>query len=371
MDVAYYLSELLMQNGEVNVPGLGYFAQLKVDGYYDNEQSKFYPPTSKIHFDEQYHDDDVLLQYIADKKRISLASSKYFTAKFIDNLRQEAMIKEVPLADLGTLHFEDTKLYFKPAEVLPVDPAYYGYQPVTISKLGGTSFREQLEKEMPRPEPTTPIGESPVQEQIAEPAASQEEEFIFNGRGYSDEVVEEKNNNWIWITITAVVLLGIIGVFALYKFNPAVYNRLIGAQHPAPIILKAPVKPDTTKIVAPAIKADSTAKKVTADTTAKPASVNTAAPVNTSAPIDTFSRVRYEILGGAFKTINEANKTIAVYKNLGFDARIVKNAPGKLFKVTLGTYFTADDAINHMHAIVKTGQIGANRMIIQPYNPKQ
>ena len=374
MDVAYYLSELLMQNGEVNVPGLGYFAQLKVDGYYDNTQNKFYPPTNKIQFDEQYHDDDVLLQYIAGKKKISLASSKYFTAKFIDNLRQEAMVKEVPLANLGTLHFEDTKLHFKPAEVVPADPAYYGYQPVEISKLGGTSFREQLEKEMPRPEPVVPIDTPPVQEQIAEPTVSQEEEFIFNGRGYSDEVVEEKNNNWILITITAVVLLGIIGVFALYKFNPAVYNRLIGTQQPAPIVLKTPVKHDTTKTITPVIKADSTTsstKKATTDTTVKPANVNTAAPINTSAPIDTFSRVRYEILGGAFKTVNEANKTIAVYKNLGFDARIVKNAPGKLFKVTLGTYFTANDAINHMHAIVKTGQIGANRMIIQPYNPKQ
>ena len=369
MDVANYLSELLMQNGEVTVPGLGYFAQIKVDGYYDSDKSKFYPPANKIQFDPQYHDDDVLLQYIADKKNISLASSKYFTAKFIDNLRQEAMIKEVPLADLGTLYFEDTKLHFKPAEALPIDPAYYGYQPVEINKLGGTSFHEQLEKEMPRPEPIGLIDTLPVQEQVA----SQEEEFIFNGRGYSDEEVEGKNNNWIWITITAVVLLGIIGVFALYKFNPAVYNRLIGAQHPAPIILKAPVKHDTTKTVAPAvIKADSTAsstKKVIADTTAKPASVNIAAPVNTAAPIDTFSRVRYELLGGAFQTIAEANRTIRNYKKLGFEARIVKNAPGKLFKVTLGTYFTADDAVNAMHAIQKTGKI--SEISIQPYNPKK
>ena len=372
MDVAYYLSELLMQNGEVNVPGLGYFAQLKVDGYYDNTQNKFYPPTNKIQFDEQYHDDDVLLQYIAGKKKISLASSKYFTAKFIDNLRQEAMVKEVPLANLGTLHFEDTKLHFKPAEVVPADPAYYGYQPVEISKLGGTSFHEQLEKEMPRPEPTVPIDEPPVQEQIAEPTVSQEEEFIFNGRGYSDEVVEEKNNNWIWITITAVVLLGIIGVFALYKFNPAVYNRLIGTQQPAPIVLKTPVKHDTTKTITPVIKADSTTsstKKATTDTTVKPANVNTAAPANTVAPIDTFSRVRYELLGGAFKTIEEANRTIRNYKRLGFEARIVKNVPGKLFKVTLGTYFTADDAVNAMHAIQKTGKI--SEISIQPYNPKK
>jgi uncharacterized integral membrane protein len=395
MDVANYLSELLMQNGEVNVPGLGYFTQIKVDGYFDNTQNKFYPPTNKIQFDPQYLDDDVLLQHIANKKKISLASSKYFTAKFIDNLRQEAMVKEVPLADLGTLHFEDTKLHFKPAGVLPVDPAYYGYQPVAIGKLGGTSFHEQLEKEMPRPtyvsvpplprpEPAVPIGAPPVDEQtdifIPQPAynaqqgAEPEEEFVFNGRGYSDEEEVGKNNNWIWITIIVIIVLAIMGVFALYKFKPDTFNRLIGAQHYAPIIIKAPVKHDTIKTVAPVVKADSatkSTKKIMADTTAKPANVNKAAPVNTVAPIDTFSRVRYEILGGAFQTINEANRTIAAYKRLGFDARIVKNAPGRLFKVTLGTYFTVDDAVNHMRAIVKTGQIGANRMSIQPYNPKQ
>jgi hypothetical protein len=390
MDVANYLSELLMQNGEVNVPGLGYFTQVKVNGYYDNTQNKFYPPTSKIQFDQQYHDDDVLLQYIANKKKISLASSKYFTAKFIDNLRQEAMLKEVPLADLGTLHFDDTKLYFKPADVLPVDPAYYGYQPVTISKLGGTSFHEQLEKEMPRPtyvsvpplpnpEPAVPIGAPPVQEQSdifipqpgysAQPAADHEEEFIFHGRGYSGEEEVEKNNNWIWISIIAVVVLAIVGTFALYKLKPAAFNRLIGAQQFAPIILKKAVKHDTIKTVTPVVKADSTAKKIIVDTTAKPASVNTAAPVNTTAPIDTFSRVRYELLGGAFQTIKEANRTIKNYKKLGFDARIVKNAPGKLFKVTLGTYFTADDAVNAMHAIQKTGKI--SEISIQPYNPKK
>lgn len=423
MDVANYVSELLMQNGRVNVPGLGYFTLLKVDGYYNNAEGKFHPPTIKIQFDEQHHDDDeVLLQYIAIKKKISLASSKYFTAKYIENLRQEAMVKQVPLADLGTLYFEDNKLRFNPASVLPADPAYYGYPPVSITKLQSTSVYEQIdqvEKEMsspavsissppkpetdvqadastvadqvppayvsvpplPQPEPDVPIGAPPVTEQTtpeaeiftpqpgynSSSAADHEEEFIFAGRSYSGEEYEGRNNNWIWITITVVAVLGIIGIFALYKFKPDTFNRMRGVQ-PAPVVLKTTKKHDTIKTVTPAVKVDTatvTPKNTPVDTTTKAASVN--AP----AAIDTFARVRYEILGGAFRTKEDADKTIASYKRMGFEAGLVKNVPGRLFKVTLGTYFTEDEAVNRMHAIVKTGQIGANRMSIQPYNPKK
>jgi hypothetical protein len=384
MDVAYYLSELLMQNGEVNVPGLGYFAQLKVDGYYNNAQNKFYPPTNKIQFDQQYHDDDVLLQYIADKKRISLASSKYFTAKFIDNLRQEAMVKEVPLANLGTLHFEDTKLHFKPASVLPVDRAYYGYQPVAISKLGGTSFQEQLEKEMPKPtyvsvpplpapEPAVPIGAPPVQEQTnsqentsTSSPADHEEEFIFHGRGYSGEEEEdEKKNNWIWITIIIIVVLGILGAFALYKFKPAAFNRLIGAQQPAPIILKSPAKHDTTKTIVPVIKADSTAKKITVDTTAKPTSVNTAVSGIDSA------KVRFEVIGTSIENLESAYKAVDNFKSLGIEAHVVDITPGKRkYKVSLGTYATYAEAMDHINALVKSGKVNPG-IWPQKINPKK
>jgi hypothetical protein len=393
MDVANYLSELLMQNGEVTVPGLGYFVQIKVDGYYDSDKSKFYPPGNKIQFDPQYHDDDVLLQYIADKKNISLASSKYFTAKFIDNLRQEAMVKEVPLANLGTLHFEDINLIFKPAAVLPVDPTYYGYQPVVATKLGGTSFREQLEKEMqpsptyvpvpplPAPEPAVPIGAPPVTEYVAatteseifapqpnynpQPAPDHEEEFIFSGRGYSDEPVE-KNHNWIWITITIVVVSGIIGAFTLYKLKPNAFNRLLGVQTPSPLVLKTPLKQDTTKTTAPAIKVDtatSPAKKAVVDTIPKPVVVNKPA-----SGVDS-TKVRYEVIGGSTESLAAANKVVSNYKTLEIDAHIVDATPGKRnFKVSLGTYSTREEADQAISNLKKTGKVSKDiwRLTVKP-----
>jgi translation initiation factor RLI1 len=115
MDVAYYLSELLGQLGEVNVPGLGYFVQIRIEGYYNADDSTFYPQKNKVQFDPQIidDDDDTLAQYIADKKNISLASSRYFTSKYISNLKQEAILKDVPLADLGFLYIEGPNVTFK------------------------------------------------------------------------------------------------------------------------------------------------------------------------------------------------------------------------------------------------------------------
>jgi len=155
MDVAYYLSELLGQLGEVNVPGLGYFVQLRLDGYYNDDEGTFYPPRHQVHYDPQFLDDDVFAQYIAEKKHISLASSKYFTAKFLNNLVQEAMVKEVALADLGWLYF-DRRLSFRAAEVMTNDPAFYGLEPVAISKLGGTSVFDQIASVTYTPRPPLP-----------------------------------------------------------------------------------------------------------------------------------------------------------------------------------------------------------------------
>src|ERR1700744_2934765 len=100
MDVGYYLSELLGQAGEVNVPGLGHFVQLRVEGHYNSSEGVFYPPSNKVGFDPHYTDDDSLAEYISERRSISLASSKYFTEKYIHNLRNESMMKDVAIADL-------------------------------------------------------------------------------------------------------------------------------------------------------------------------------------------------------------------------------------------------------------------------------
>jgi uncharacterized integral membrane protein len=202
----------------------------------------------------------------------------------------------------------------------------------------------------------------------AQQEAEPEEEFVFNGRGYSDEEEVGKNNNWIWITIIVIVVLAIMGVFALYKFKPDTFNRLIGAQHYAPIIIKAPVKHDTIKTVAPVVKADSTTKstkKIMADTTAKPANVNKAA-----SGVDS-TKVRFEVIGTSTETLKSAYKAVFNYKSLGIEAHIVDLTPGKRkFKVSLGTYATYAEAMDTINALVKSGKVKIGIWPLQ-INPKK
>jgi hypothetical protein len=81
MDVGFYLGELLMQQGEVSVPGLGYFVQVRMSGYYDENERKFYPPYHQAQFDIQSIDDDALAEYIAVKKNISCSIGQIFCRK--------------------------------------------------------------------------------------------------------------------------------------------------------------------------------------------------------------------------------------------------------------------------------------------------
>ena len=88
-----------------------------------------------------------------------------------------------------------------------------------------------------------------------------------------------------------------------------------------------------------------------------------------TAPKDTavITGPRFEILGGSFATVQQANIAIANYKRLGFTAHILDNVPGRKRKVTLGTYKTKSEAIAAQNKILATGKIRSANMYIQPY----
>src|ERR1700743_1058914 len=104
MNIADYLSELLSQHDEVSLPGLGYFVRERVNGYYNDRLAKFYPPHHRVKFVEELRDDDIFVQYVADKKNISLASSKYFVEKFISKLKEDAIAGTYIFSDLGQFY---------------------------------------------------------------------------------------------------------------------------------------------------------------------------------------------------------------------------------------------------------------------------
>jgi hypothetical protein len=189
MDIAYYVSELLGELGEVNVPGLGNFTQRKIDGYYNDEEAKFYPPSHVVHFNPNFAEDDILAEYIAEQKKISLASSKYFTEKYVNSVKQEAILKDVPLADLGSIRFIVHEFHFKSAGTLVNDPAFFGYPQITLKKLSVNPV--VIEAQVSEPAHEAELLPAPIhQESIQEPEITSTDEVTHDPASIEPPVTE-------------------------------------------------------------------------------------------------------------------------------------------------------------------------------------
>jgi cell division septation protein DedD len=396
MDVGFYLGELLMQQGEVSVPGLGYFVQVRVSGYYNDEERKFYPPYHQAQFDVQSIDDDSLAEYIANKKNISVASARYFAEKYITTLKQQAMISEVPIGNLGWFYSEFSQLIFRPADKIIDDTIFFGFEPISISKVSDARQMEERPKVQlnypsrftPPAEPETPeaveLEETKV---ITEPTNTYQSsptpvssEFFEPG----DEDEEEESRGplkLILAILIGVVVIG-LGVFALYRYQPDTFARIAFWEKRA--VVTDTIKPkevipsnadttiflDSTRVDTSANKTDSavsipasqkktdvttqpavTAQVVTKTTIVTPpkagAAISTVPIGKAAANIrssDATGTRRFEVYVTPSKNITEANALISKLKKNGLDPRIVTDAAGPLIHVSIGHFKTVQEA---------------------------
>jgi hypothetical protein len=390
MDLAYYLSEILGLQGEVNVPGLGYFVKVRVNGHYNDEEGKFYPPYNDIQFDRQsIDDDDTLAKYISDKKKISLASSKYFTEKYVSTILSEAMVKEAELGNLGWLSTEGSRIIFRPKLDPNNDAAFFGLPALQVYKLGQQPIPNRHIPDLSLT--IAPEANQPEPVEAAPEAVIEEEEYVDEKRGIS-----------VWLII--LIIIGILGLATagLYLYKPALFATAEQQLKPLPPVLKPEVydTPDTLKKdtavkkvplpvkdsvnKAAAIKKDTIAKVKPADdrdkiaigklsvVTAKPGATKPTASTKPADPederpastiINDDTRNHYEIIGGSFKTLTMANKAMAQFKGRGIDARIITY--GKWNKITLGSFYVRGDAVKTQKALELTGKLRKNETIIE------
>lgn len=314
MDIANYLSELLDRYGKVSVPGLGYFTKTRVNGYYNESENRLYPPGYQIQFGTELFEDDTLVQYIAEKKKISLASSKYFTEKYIIGLKEEVALKEIDFSNLGWFYMnEQGQIAFKPQEERSNRPDFYGYAPIDIKKL--------------RPEPEQPV-QRPLPVTQPEPAAitSEQEEYINDEPAAASSV-----NRWL-ITLIVIVVIALMA-FGLYKYNPALFNFNQQPQKPVssqPAANTDTDNTDTDKVAPPVL--DTPSKAISnADTSLNKPVANT----------DTVARPEYVIFAGSFKTKTKSDLAIRNYKSIGIEARTLNGlGTGRLIKVIIGHFAT-------------------------------
>ncbi len=372
MDLAIYISELLGLQGEVYVPGIGHFAQVRINGYYNDREGKFYPPTHTVIFEPQAKSDEALAKYISNKKHISLASAKYFIDKYAAGLNQEAATKRVTIAGLGHLYTQDNQLLFEVEQTSGSNnPAFYGFQPIVVNKTSELSNVEEIEpikaehslpveeeapvekvEEISPPQPTTTEETLPQEQPVAEEQATQEEV-----EEYSYDEPETSGRRNLWIALLLIIIIVLLAILGLYKYKPSWFNM-----NDKPQTFVA-VNPDSVKNMA---KADSSKKSTTkADSVTKPATQTI------NQPIDTLAVVHYELLGGASKSMQQTNVALHNFETLGLHPRLLKHTAGNRYKITLGTYFDKGVAQKAMDSIITATKISKTSIYLQKYNPKK
>jgi len=358
MDVSFYISQLLEQRGEISVPGLGYLVLAHMPGYYNEAEGKFYPPYHQVQYDEYELDgDDALAEYMAVKKNISSASAKYFIEKYVNILKEEALVKGVPIGNLGWFYTYRGRLAFKAANRVTNDPAFLGYPPVDITGteqstppfIETNKAAEPPQEQFFEPQPVIqpiqqpveppPIVQQPVEQPvIQQPDAQQiiqqpEEEEIYD---------EEPKRSYAWLIVLSVVVIAALAVFIMYEFYPDQYKSAMGLTKNNKTVTtsKTEVKKPAIATVIPA-KIDSskgdTIKTILADTIKnEPVQPYPATPTGDQ----TLDPTRpWVVIVLACRTQTEADAAINTLKAKGIDAFTVPMHNASI-NIAIGAYST-------------------------------
>jgi len=335
MEIGLYIEDLLREQDEVSVSGLGTFKKVRHAGTFDRSSNIFYPPSYLLSFIERETSDSSLSQYISIKKSLSISSAEELIEKFVSGIVELLNSSDsVEILHIGVLHKKNGKLTLTTADDFGTTDNFFGLKPIAELK-NENSIPVQEEKE------------------IAATVISEEKEE-------EDEDYEEIQKTRFWVTIFVSFLAFLIAVSALFYFNTdfnsfikdksaGVFSSSNTVQEPSTDLI------DSTKISSDSIKntvdsasilADSIRQK--SDTTIAVANVPSAVAVASES-----ESINYEIISAAFARKSEAEVYIKELSTKGIQAKIVENMPGKMLKISLGTFLDEESAKKELTRIQK------------------
>ena len=220
------------------MPGIGYFAQVRSNGYYNERENKFYPPGHQVNFRPQSVEDDILAKYISERKHISLASSIYFIDKYVSGLKQLVALQGVDIAGLGYLQTKDSVLAFKANNAgRENDPAFYGFPPVKTYKLGqqpeeapAPVVKESPKITTPPVEEEVPFKETPSEVinegiiPVEKTETSDPELYTLEQTEYPVDEPVSRNGRNIRMVIGLIVAIIVLSLVAIYQYYTGMFD---------------------------------------------------------------------------------------------------------------------------------------------------
>jgi cell division septation protein DedD len=336
MDISFNIKDILEKHDLAILPGLGVFYKKRQDGFFDENLLVFHPPKEIIQFSTVTPEEveNPVIDYICHTRKVSPASADYLLNQFITQLKDIlAQQKELPLNGLGKLVAHDGDLVFEEEKALETNLSYFGLPIVNIKPDAIVESKVILED----------LEEEKVEEQTSFSLAEQALNASLSG---STEVKEKKKpKKWLFILIP--VMLALISVFALYFFNPDLYNQYFNPNLNNQDV-KVVVPVGVTQEQQDSSLADSVYNEIEKNAKAQGLEIekvkdSTNVTISNKA-VPNKSGIRYEIIIAAWQTRAKAEDEVKRLKANGINAFIVEDADGPMIKISAATFYNKAEA---------------------------
>ncbi|EOR96589.1 hypothetical protein ADIARSV_0220 [Arcticibacter svalbardensis MN12-7] len=321
MNISLYISELLKDYDEISLSDVGTFYKERTSAFFDESTGQFHAPSEKVCFKNTFNgQDDTLVHYISQVKKISEASSRYFINKFIAQIQQSlSSFNEVEIQPIGLLKNSPSGLVLAQTNESATN---FG-----LSKLKDASYTPAF----------TPINNAPIEAELS----------------------DQDNNHTTsktWKAVFIILVLLIISGSYFYIINPSLFNltsdKPIPEQNAQPQIKKqeAPViqSVDSSINNAGSLKQNATnvqdSISATLKTPLKPENKKNNNPVSSLKEINTSKSKEFYVIGASFGLPLEAENYIKTLQKRGIKATIVEDTRRPRYKISLGSFHTYEEA---------------------------
>lgn len=360
MEIGLYIAELLGEQDEVSVPGLGTFIKLRIAGSFDELSNVFNPPSYQLAFKEENVSYSGLSHYISSHKNLSIASAEELIKKFISGIKDSLNNSDTSeIKHLGSLYKENDVLTFKAAENFEITGSFYGLKPIA---------ERIIEPSLP------PQDQKLIQDKDEIDAPNYTKPFEAQDEVDSDTETPKAR----LIPILIISFLAIIATLATLFYFDSSFNQFVKNMYAS--------KESSTQAAEPFIDTMNTSASLglipgtvdsnmnIKDTLAE----NVKSSPKPSTPVTKLEQtpslnegIIYEIIVASFYKESEAKEYIRNAETKGIKAKIVENIPGKMHKISMGTFKDEESANKELERIQKEINKDAWIARVKPLNNPQ
>jgi nucleoid DNA-binding protein len=364
MDVLFYLKELLKSHETISIAGLGTLYKKKSPGKYDESKRSFVPPSYTLNFTNDINKSEELINFIAQEENIDTNTAKVQINEFAEKILTQLTEKqEVILDGLGKLILANNEITFITAQDSYFGNEFYGLPNVNeIENIN--QEKVAVDEEDHNSVVKEEIGATDLNSEIQSKNSENPVKYIGKpftpNFDYDDDTGGEMSNSLkILLRILSVIAIiaSIIGL--AYFFKPDFFDSKILNDNSDTFKAETVLPNDSLSKEDSLINID-TNKILNSDT-----SVTTK---NLTETVDN-NVITYEVIGSAEKTQKRIDLVINRMKKRGIEAKALENIPGKLVKISLGSFTDFNLAKKYQDSLRK--KLNISEIYIQTIKPKK